>query len=225
MKTLQLRCLLAATLCDVVCTATGQVIFETRALTGEVAPGTTAGEVFTQFTTAPVFNASGQIAFPAYLSGVTFQNTGIWSEESGSLALVARASYPAPIPGDPFASFDGFGFPRISDGGHVAFRGIVFTDSGIFSGASGALGLVAYHGDPAPGTDGQFLNLLDPSLNAAGQTAFGATLSGSGIGSTNDSGIWSEGSGALALVAREGDPAPGTDGGVMFFLIHCFTRI
>ena len=53
-------------------------------------------------------------------------------------------------------------------------------------------------------------------LNDAGQTAFSADLTGSGVDSTNDAGIWSEGSGSLALVARSGDHAPGTPSGVNF---------
>ena len=39
-----------------------------------------------------------------------------------------------------------------------------------------------------------------PALDTAGQTAFQAQLSGSGVNNTNDYGIWSEGSGDLALV-------------------------
>ena len=46
-------------------------------------------------------------------------------------------------------------------------------------------------------------------LNDAGQTAFRADLTGSGVGSTNNQGVWSEGSGSLALVARTGSQAPG----------------
>jgi hypothetical protein len=54
-------------------------------------------------------------------------------------------------------------------------------------------------------------------LNGAGQTAFFGRLTGTGVDSTNDSGIWSEGGGSgLALVAREGDAAPGTAYGVNF---------
>ena len=54
------------------------------------------------------------------------------------------------------------------------------------------------------------------ALNNAGQTAFVAELSGSGVDGYNDDGIWSEGSGSLALVARSGDHAPGTPSGVNF---------
>ena len=47
-------------------------------------------------------------------------------------------------------------------------------------------------------------------LNGAGQTAF------RGFTGPGSSGIWSEGSGTLSLIARPGDPAPGTGAGVVF---------
>jgi hypothetical protein len=43
-----------------------------------------------------------------------------------------------------------------------------------------------------------------------------ADLTGSGVDVTNDSGIWSERSGALSLVVREGTQAPGLLAGVTF---------
>ena len=55
-----------------------------------------------------------------------------------------------------------------------------------------------------------------PSINSLGQTAFQAPLSGPGIDDSNSESIWSEGSGTLKLVARDGDPAPGFPAGVTF---------
>ena len=86
-----------------------------------------------------------------------------------------------------------------------------------------ALRTVALTGQQAPGTTGgviyeSFGALYDsfagailswPVLNDAGQTAFRANLTGSGVDSTNNHGVWSEGSGSLALVARTGSQAPG----------------
>ena len=94
------------------------------------------------------------------------------------------------------------------------------TNTGIWSEGSGSLALVARSGSQAPGTPSgvNFSDFLcrSPVLNNAGQTAFYATLTGSGVDSTNDQGIWSEGSGSLALVARSGSQAPGTPSGVNF---------
>jgi hypothetical protein len=48
-------------------------------------------------------------------------------------------------------------------------------------------------------------------LNDAGQAAFTATLAlGGAVDATNDLGMWSEGTGALALALRSGSPAVGT---------------
>jgi hypothetical protein len=49
---------------------------------------------------------------------------------------------------------------------------------------------------------------------AAGRTVFRATLTGAAAGATL--GVWSQGSDALSLVARQGDPAPGAGAGVNF---------
>jgi hypothetical protein len=96
-----------------------------------------------------------------------------------------------------------------------------------------ALRTVAFTGQPAPGTPSgttfesfsshYFIGDIDPIfrgpvLNDAGQTAFRANLLGSGVDSTNNQGVWSEGSGSLALVARTGSQAPGAPSGMNFGL-------
>ncbi len=76
---------------------------------------------------------------------------------------------------------------------------------------------VALTGEQAPGTpEGvQFSDfpLVRPVLNDRGEAAFSAILSdpiySSVIPNINDTGIWSEGGGALHLVARADDQAPG----------------
>ena len=71
---------------------------------------------------------------------------------------------------------------------------------------------VALTGDPAPGTppDVDFsLFFRDPVIDGAGHSAFIARLTGPDVGDSNDDGIWTEGSGSLALLTREGDQAPG----------------
>ena len=69
----------------------------------------------------------------------------------------------------------------------------------------------ALKGDQAPGTDPGvvYSGFGTPVLNGAGQTLFTASISGLGVGFQNDAGLWSEGSGALSLVARAGSAAPG----------------
>ncbi len=192
----------------------------------------------------PVLNDAGQTAFNAILTGSGVDSTnsqGIWSEGSGSLAMVARSGSHAP--GTPsgvnYFSFLGSGLtsPVLNDAGSTAFRaqltgsGIVgnTNDTGIWSEGSGSLALVARSGSQAPGTPsgenfsgfgvafGISSNPIGPPvLNDAGQTAF--------VGYTSHSaGIWaSDRTGALQLIARYGDPlevAPGdirTIGGLDF---------
>jgi formylglycine-generating enzyme required for sulfatase activity len=77
---------------------------------------------------------------------------------------------------------------------------------------------VALTGQQAPGAPSgvTYSRVGNPALNAAGQAAFWASLAGAGINSGNAEGIWSEGAGALSLMARTGSPAPGTPNGVTF---------
>jgi formylglycine-generating enzyme required for sulfatase activity len=204
---------------------------------GSQAPGTTSGVnfSFSGNPVRPVLNSAGQTAFAAGLigSGVDLtNNSGIWSEGSGSLALVARTGSQAP--GTPNGvNYSGSRFlpPVLNDAGQTAFRAVLTgsgVDSsnrlGIWSEGSGSLALVARAGSQAPGTANNvnYASLFDPVMNDAGQTAFVAELTGSGVDSTNNSGIWSEGLGSLALVARSGDHAPGTPNGVNFGYINGF---
>jgi hypothetical protein len=80
---------------------------------------------------------------------------------------------------------------------------------------------VALTGQPAPGTEPGTTfggELRDPVINNAGQVAFRGFVAGDSVIVAgpenvvgNSLGVWSEGSGELRLVAREGSSAPGTD--------------
>jgi hypothetical protein len=61
-----------------------------------------------------------------------------------------------------------------------------------------------------------FSFLRNPVLNADGHITFHGSLTGAGVSSANSSGIWSDSSGELELVARTGNHAPGTPDGVSF---------
>ena len=78
-----------------------------------------------------------------------------------------------------------------------------------------ALRTVSLTGQPAPGTAagvtfetfGSFIHPVSfvyggAVLNDAGHVAFRANLTGDGVDFSNHQGVWSEGSGSLALVAR-----------------------
>ncbi len=80
------------------------------------------------------------------------------------------------------------------------------------SDAAPAVRTVALSGQQAPGTlAGEYFQffLQSPAINNAGQTAFRANV-GTRVGA------WSEGSGALAIVARVGDPVPALPTGITY---------
>jgi hypothetical protein len=94
--------------------------------------------------------------------------------------------------------------------------------AGLWSNRSGSLELIAIDGDHAPGTPdgvafGGSLSLsFEFDLNSNGRIAFRKYLTGAGINSSNDLGLWSDVSGELELVARKGELAPGTPAGIRF---------
>lgn len=216
------------------------VTYRTVALSGEHAPGTAPGTVFSNVSTVdPIINNAGQTAFWNYVSGSgvdSTNNTGLWSEGTGVLDLVARKGDPAP------GVNDGLTFQYVTlnnsfvlnDAGHVAFLGGVAGPGVDFRNAyaiwmerNGSLNLVVREGDPAPGLDPAvaFKDPLNVVLNHAGQAAFVSYLTGPGVYSHNDTSIWLESDGAIRLVAREGDPAPGTEPGVVFQAVTYFKLV
>jgi hypothetical protein len=215
------------------------------ARTGSAAPGTSIGVTFRSTSFLPGFNEpalnnAGQTAFSALLSGPSVNSTndfGIWSEGANGLGLVARTGSNAPgtATGVNFRSFFG---PTLNNSGDVAFQaeltgpGVDNTNnSGIWTGSGGNLQLVARTGVQAPGTEAdlrfggfgyQAPGSSDPVFNNQGNVAFAASLSGPGVNSTNDIGIWSNAGGSLHLVMRIGLPAPGTGSGVNFAALNSF---
>ncbi|QEG34568.1 DUF7453 family protein [Bythopirellula goksoeyrii] len=199
---------------------------------GNQAPDAGAGVVFRGFSD-PVLNSTGRIAFFGELSGTGVNganNSGIYSQVGGTLAEVTREGNQAPgaAPGVVF-SFPDSTSPVLNSAGQTAFRGFLTgpgvdstNNSGIYSGWRGSLEEVARAGNQAP-SGGQgvvFVGFSAPVINAAGQTAFGSRLTGTGLNSLNDYAIYSDGTGTLAEVARAGSQAPGANPGVVlrFFL-------
>jgi hypothetical protein len=193
-------------------------------LSGMQAPGFAPGVTINGpggFKDAPSVNNSGDTAFEATLSGpgITSETrVTVWKTEGGSLQLVMQSGDPAP--GAPAgASFTGFiPYPSVlfNNAGQVAFHAYTGdsggqTGEGIWSEGGGILHAVAHSGQPAPGAPGHvFAGFLSPLLNDNGQTAFTGYLD------DGKQGIWSEGTGALELVATIGGPAPQFDAGATF---------
>jgi len=202
---------------------------------GETAPGT--GAVFAGFAFDTVINAAGEVAFRASLRGPGVDLTnivGVWGPDgSGTLSLLARTGDPAPGTGAVFGPFDNglsvltFSEPVIGGAGEVAFRGALVgpgvdttNNTGIWGpDASGNLSLLARGGDWAPGKQEGTLfgGVGAPVINAAGELAFGGSLTGPDVAFPNNRGIWGpDASGNLSLLVRGGDPAPGTTADVVF---------
>jgi hypothetical protein len=114
-------------------TSPAQVSISTVALSGDDAPdelGVDSGDDFDWFNDI-VINPSGSIALRAGLAwsvDVDKNNdSGIWTDTDGSLALLARESDPAPGTGALFKELIGSGAnPAIADNGDVVFRSRLF---------------------------------------------------------------------------------------------------
>ncbi|MCA9751361.1 MAG: T9SS type A sorting domain-containing protein [Gemmatimonadetes bacterium] len=137
---------------------------------------------------------------------------------------------PGTEPGTVYAFTDGYlgVLPRIAADGQVAFAAKLegpavdeSNDVAIWTApAAGDASLVVRAGDPAPGlSDVTFASfsldfeLVSPEVGSA-ELGVLASLTGSGISTANDVSVWRAGPGSLALLAREGDPAPDTSPGV-----------
>lgn len=191
------------------------------ALTGDAAPGSDAGVVFSALGVGAI-NESGEVVFTSALQGpgvVAVNDQGIWVQRPGDYSLIAReGASAAGIPGATFAPFSGVSSPYHSDGGAVAFKQAVsgVTATGLWSTRDGSLNLVARTGDTAPvGVGGVNLNSIDAvAFDAPGRVTFTSVLTGTGVDSTNNSAVFSDAGGPLAMVARTSQHAPGTAAGV-----------
>ena len=136
------------------------------------------------------------------------------------------------VPGMPlFTTFGSqMNTPMLADDGTVLFfsnlAGPQITAANsraLFQGTTPAdLSVLAQWSDPAPGLPG--LSLINnagnsgisqqPSLSPDGRSLFASRLTNAGndLPTTNDTALFGGFAGSLALVAREGDPAPGTNG-------------
>jgi hypothetical protein len=147
---------------------------------------------------------------------------GLGATDAPAITFRTVALSGQPAPGAPdggvFANF--FRSPVLNRNGQVAFTASSAGPSGegvgIWSEGAGNLALIARRGMSAPGTDVNFSILLDPLISSGGQTAFPAVLSGPGVTVANRAGFWSDASGILQLVAREGSPAPNAADGTQF---------
>lgn len=216
------------------------IAYEKVILTGDPAPGTGPGVFVSAFTgpythpePGPRIDAEGRVAFFALLAGpaVTESNrSGIWSQASGPLTLAARAGDQAAgaAPGARFRAFTEDFAPSAPDFGAqraefmASLTGSTVTDSnnsGVWASGPNGLQLLARSGYQAPGVPAGVL-FRDPLYLAvgseAGHSLVVGSLSGPGVSGANDEGLWTDRSGTLSLLLREGGQAPGMQPGVVF---------
>ncbi len=179
----------------------------------------------------PTVDVDGDILFEAQLAGGTpatgVHDSGVFLGKQGSLQLVARAGDTAPGTGGlVWSRLMGIG--QIERKGKlIAFAGEILGadaahDGGVWAGVPGSFALVAREGDPAPGTSvvyasgGSYFQDDNPhlSMNDSGAVALRAKLTGTGVTVANDEAVFAGTPGALALVARLGDAAPGAGASV-----------
>ncbi|MEM8782197.1 MAG: choice-of-anchor tandem repeat NxxGxxAF-containing protein [Planctomycetota bacterium] len=194
------------------------------------APGVTPGFVYRVFgptlTTRGnnTITDGGTTVFNAFVGGPSaFDDIfdGLWTSTNGVTTPLAIEGEPVPGFG-PGSAFGNLGAATINAAGETAFLAD-FDDGGgfrrgILVGDTGGFRVAARTSDQAPGLEPgvSFDTFSSPKLNGNGEVAFLSVLGGSGIGLDNARSLWRERDGALELIARAGDTAPGTGPGVNF---------
>jgi hypothetical protein len=126
------------------------------------------------------------------------------------------------------AQFFNFSTAIINDNDELAYRGVLQTGAGVTSASNDGIWtddcdtpnnhfIVGREGTNAPGTGSNFTGIVNTSnfqINNSDVVALRAQLTGAGVTTANDFGIWTTAPGPLTLVAREGDVAPGTGGAI-----------
>lgn len=196
------------------------------------APGSDGNPIVFTRLGSPRLDASGQVVFeadrlaPGAAGGAASTPVGgVFRGGTESLTEVARQGLPVPGAGAGVV-FESFASPAIAGSGQTVFSaglagpGVDASNGfGLFREAAGTVVEVAREGAAAPGSGaGVVFDQLsfDPTTNAAGQTAFLASLAGEGFDSSNNLAVFSEGAGGLTEIARQGQQAPGEASGITF---------
>jgi hypothetical protein len=172
---------------------------------------------------------AGNAYFIADLTGSSVtagNNRAVLRAGLGGATTIARSgiTIPAGVPEQmPAIRFDIFNFVNANASGQVAFGAMLFnatsaSDLGFWLWSSGSLSLVARESGAAPGLSGATFAQMGSGIGIGdgGTVAFCAVLAGTGVTADNESSVWAGKPGALKLIAREGDAAPGLDPGVVF---------
>ncbi len=177
---------------------------------------------------APSINDAGHLAFSARAQLTNggldpSEDSGIWTNRDGALALIIREG-DAAVGASPGAKFGELTSTLVlNHSGRIAFWATLTgnevsseNNSAIWAEGQSSLKLIAREGSQAPGTPVglTFDTLTGLTFNGRDQVAFSASLKpGVGVTSDNNFGIWQQDpAGLLELVVRKGDAlqvAPG----------------
>jgi hypothetical protein len=160
----------------------------------------------------PFFTDAGSLAFNAN------DGAGIWSTRSGELELIAKAGDPAPGTSFNMMFMDN---PAMNYQGEVVFRTTLsdpnvgdYIPYALYTDKTGQLELIAQTFAHAPGTP-PWVTLgelaIEPKINNSHHVLFSAGLEGYGVHDDTNFAYFSDRSGTLELIVREGDEAPMTD--------------
>jgi hypothetical protein len=206
---------------------------------GAAAPGAAGGKFSTLLGTDFLsIDHSGRVLFSAILASRTTapvintsNNTGIWQHDlaSGTAVIVARGGSAAPGLSGPVYKAPAWG---LISSGKVTFR-TTLAGSGVTAGSNDVAilsgipdltltalartGVTSGAGVPAGLTGAAYAKLGYPRLSAGpgAEVAFRGELkvgAGPVTLTSHNEGIWKESGGAVRLLVREGDPAPGLPG-------------
>jgi hypothetical protein len=142
---------------------------------------------------------------------------------SGAVLEALREGSPSTAVTAPvYGQFSRVSFPDSQTVFTSAIQSVTASNQGVFRSSTGGVEtLVARKGAQAPGgtipAGVLFSSFTGETTSTDEETVFRATLSGTGVTTANDDGLWSEHNGPVAgnansLVARENDPLPDTLG-------------
>ncbi len=189
---------------------------------GDTAPGLSTDEVYGQID---LYNAyriqdAGNITYEAEIRSINGEvvGAGVWKESSGVSTLYIRTGDPV-VGGNPGDTYTEFRLVEMNSLGQITIIGSYENSIGenvyfLGSDVSGTFEIIAAQGDPAPGTDAVFRLPTIQKIDETGHTIFFGYLEDSDIDDSNDFGIWSNSSGSVSLIAREGDAAPVSESGL-----------
>ena len=177
----------------------------------------------------------GQVVFAGRLNDDT---RGLWIGDTNGTSLIALGNQQAPgVPAGALFSKTtlaqgGTRSYDLSAAGNFGFAALLVAGAGgvtsanqhgLWARTAASISLIAREGSQAPGLpigvnfSASGSNPFDGAeVNDAGDISFKAHFAGIGITAGNDSAIWTGLPGALQVVVREGDLAPGAPAGFLF---------